>query len=221
LVEERVDRPVDRVFHESPETKHATHSYVVWTLLKNPLAVIVGTARLLSFLLLNLRFTVGMIRSGKASNLTLVSDGWAQGRRAARILAETHDTEWDSVNMSPVERAKQLPRPLSVLSWFVILLLIVSVRFLFVVPFVGMVLTLGSFGFAIAVSRAVGDQHRPARDERMFENITSASEVGDHVVLITGENHVKGVASHAAASSVEYDACWLSATADLTDEPSN
>lgn len=220
LVEEHVDRPVDRVFHESPETEPTTCAYVVWTVLKNPLAVVVGTVRLLAFLVANLRFVVRMIRIGRADDLTVKSDGRAQGRRATRALAETHSTEWKPVDMTPVERVKRMPRLLSVLSWFVVLLLIVSVVFLFTVPVVGAVLTLGAVGFALTVSRAIGDQRRPARDARMFENITAASETGDHVVLITGENHVKGIGSHAAAASIEYDAYWLSATADLTDESS-
>jgi hypothetical protein len=53
----------------------------------------------------------------------------------------------------------------------------------------------------------------------MFENIVSACEKHDcsRVVLITGENHVRGVASTAAHWNVDHETFWLSSTADIKD----
>lgn len=217
LVKEHVEGSVNKVFHESPENETSTLSYIAWTVMKNPLAVFVGIKRIIAFLASNLRFAVGMTLSGKAGNLTRQKDGQAQGRRAARMISEKYGTEWESVDMNRVEVLRSLPAPLSVLSWSVVLLGILSSIVLVTAPPVGTVLMLGIFGFAVATSRAVRDQRRPARDQRMFQNIVKASDSGDYAVLITGENHVQGVASHAAASSIEYDAYWLSSTADIAN----
>ena len=124
--------------------------------------------------------------------------------------------------MNRTEMLRNLPVPLSIMSWAVVLLVIFSSFILVTVPPAGpptgSFLMLGSFGFAVAISRAVGDQRRPARDQRMFQNIVEASDSGDHVVVITGGNHVQNVASHAAASSIEYDAYCRSSIADITNK---
>ena len=218
LVKEHVEEPVDKVFHESPESDTSTATYVAWTIIKNPLAVFVGTRRILALLISNLRFVVRMVLSGKADNLTLKKEGHAQGRRAARMLSENYGIEWEPVDMNRVEMLRSLPAPLSLSSWVVVICGLLSFSLLFIVPLAGALLMVGSFGFALVVKTAVGDQRRPARDERMFQNIIGASDSGDYAVLITGENHVQGVASRAAASSIEYDVYWLSSTADITDK---
>lgn len=215
LVDEYVEGPVDIVFHESPEKDVSKALYGFWTLVKNPLAIVVGCLRFLALVASNLGFVLKMIFTGNTGNLTLKDDGPAQGRRAARSLADEHDVEWKPVDMDRVEVVRHLPLGLSVMSWFVVLLMMGSLSLLMAAQTGGIILSLGTFGIGVAVSRAVGDQRRPARDQRMFENIVEACEEGDKAVLITGENHVKGVASHAAASAVEHDTYWLSSTADL------
>jgi len=216
LVNEYVKGSVDKLFHESPESDTSTSSYAFWTLIRNPLAVIVGSLRLSAFVLSNLRFALSKVVAGKADTLTFKSEGQAQGRRAARNLANKFDIDWKPVDMDRVERVRHLPILLSVMSWFVVAFGIFSLFVMARVPTAGVILTLGSVGFGVVVSRAIGDQRRPARDQRMFDNIVEACDEGDHAVLITGENHVKGVASRADASGIDYDAYWLSSTADNT-----
>ena len=95
-----------------------------------------------------------------------------------------------------------------------------SIRIMDAKPLAASGLLLASVSFGIVVSTAIGNQRRPARDERMFENIVEASDEGDLAILVIGENHVKGIAGHAAATGVGYDAYWLSSTADLDEESS-
>jgi len=218
LVDKYVEGTVDKIFHESPEDETSTLSYAIWTLIRNPLAVVMGSIRFLAFIGYNFLFVLKMVVAGKVGSLTLKRDGQAQGRRAARNLSEEFNVNWEPVDMDRVERVRHLPVLMSVVNWVVVLFFITSFFLMLRTPTVGVLATLGSVGFGIAVSRAIGDQRRPARDQRMFENIVEACEDGDKAVLITGENHVKGVASHADASEIDYDAYWLSSTADLTEQ---
>lgn len=216
-VENHVDGEIERIFHESPRGDSSKWQYFVWTLVKNPLAVVVGILRLLAYIVSNLVFASKMVLKGNAGNLTLETGGQAQGLRAAKSLSEEYDTEWESVDISVVERAKLVPFKLSLVSWFAVLALIWTVPQAFTGSASWMIASLGAFAFATTVATRVGDVRRPIRDQRMFETILESCEENScsQVVLITGENHVQGVASNAAAHGVDYDAYWLSSTADL------
>lgn len=219
LVDEKVDGEVDRIFHESPEEDSSKIIYSAWTVVKNPLAVIFGVLRLAAFVLGNLVFATKMVTSGKGSQLTLKSGGQKQCLRAARQLSNKYGVEWESVDISLVERAKLVPWHLILMSWFAVLFLLISWVLAFSGSMPWMIAALGSVAFVTTIGTRLGDVRRPIRDERMFENILSACEKHDcsQVVLITGENHVKGVASNAAHWNVEYDTFWLSSTADIED----
>nr|WP_233340545.1 hypothetical protein [Haloprofundus sp. MHR1] len=217
LVDEKVDGDVDRFFHESPEGNSSKIKYSAWTVVKNPLAVIFGILRLAAFVVGNLAFAAKMVASGKANQLTLKSGGRTQCLQAAKQLSDKHGVEWEAVDVSLIERAKLVPLHLTLMSWLAVIFLLVSVILAFSGSIPWMIAALGSVAFATTIGTRLGDVRRPIRDERMFENIVSACEKHDcsQVVLITGENHVQGVASNAAHLNVEYDTFWLSSTADI------
>jgi len=219
LVDEKVDGEVDRIFHESPEEKSSNIKYSAWTVVKNPLAVIFGTLRLTAFVVSNLAFAAKMVASGKANQLTLKSGGRTQCLQAAKQLSDKHEIEWESVDVSLIERAKLVPRHLTLMSWLAVGFLLVSAVLALTGSIPWMISTLGAVAFATTIGTRLSDVRRPIRDKRMFENILSACEKHEcsQVVLITGENHVQGVASNAAHSDIDYETFWLSSTADIED----
>jgi hypothetical protein len=186
---------------------------------KNPLAVIFGMLRLAAFVVGNLAFTAKMVASGKANQLTLKSGGRTQCLQAAKQLSDKHEIEWESVDVSLTERAKLVPRHLTLMSWLAVVFLLVSIVLALTGSIPWMISTLGVVAFATTIGTRLGDVRRPIRDKRMFENILSACEKHEcsQVVLITGENHVQGVASNAAHWNIDYETFWLSSTADIED----
>lgn len=215
LVDEYVDGPVDKIFHESPENESAAIRYIVWMAIRHPLGIIVGFLRLLKFHTSNLRFVLKQVVAGNADRLTWNSDGGAQGRRAARKLANKHNIDWKAVDMDRVERIQHQPVYMSLISWIVVAFGIISFFVMVRLTAAGLILMLGTIGFVVGVSREIADKRRPARDKRMFDNIVKACDQKDRAVLITGENHVRGIAIRADAFEIDYDGYWLSSTADI------
>jgi hypothetical protein len=217
LVDEQVNGPVDQIFHESPESDTSVLAFGFWTFSKNPIAVILGTLRFLSFVNSNILYALKLIIQGKGGNLTLKSDGQAQGRRAARKLSEEYGVEWIPVDMDRVETHRCLSLGQSLMSWSVVLFFFLATLMLSRSILAGILLLAGSMGWAIGFSSYISTNRRPKRDERMFNNILEVSSNGDQGVLITGENHVQGIACRAAAAQIDHESHWLSTTADLTD----
>lgn len=219
LVDEKVDEEVDRIFHESPEDNSSKIKYSAWTVVRNPLAVIFGMLRLAAFVVGNLAFATKMVASGKTNQLTLKSGGRTQCLQAAKQLSDKHGVEWEAVDISLKERAKLVPWHLTLISWLAVIFLLISVVLAFSGSIPWMIAALGAVAFATTIGARLGDVRRPIRDERMFENVLSACKKHDcsQVVLVTGENHVQGVASNAAHWNVDYDTFWLSSTADIED----
>jgi len=219
LVDEKVDGEVDRIFHESPEGDSSKIKYSAWTVVKNPLAVIFGILRLAAFVVGNLAFAAKMVASGNATQLTLKSGGRTQCLQAAKQLSDKHEVEWEAVDVSLTERAKLVPRHLTLMSWLAVVFLLVSIVLALTGSIPWMIAALGAVAFATTIGTRLGDVRRPIRDKRMFENILSACEKHEcsQVVLITGENHVQGVASNAAHWDIDYETFWLSSTADIED----
>ncbi|WP_276278845.1 hypothetical protein [Haloarcula regularis] len=121
LVDEKVDGDVDRIFHESPEGDSSKMKYSAWTVVKNPLAVIFGILRLAAFVVGNLAFAAKMVASGKANQLTLKGGGRTQCLQAAKQLSDKHEVEWEAVDVSLIERAKLVPRHLTLMSWLAVI----------------------------------------------------------------------------------------------------
>lgn len=216
-VKDYIEEDVDRIFHESPTGESSKLKYALWTVVKNPLAVVFGTLRLLVYITSNLWFAARYIAKGKASSLTLKRGGQAQGLRAAKSASKELDVEWESVDVTLVERAKLVPWKFSLASWFAVFALAVTIPMATTGSIPWMVGALGAVAFSTQIGSMLGDVRRPIRDRRMFENIRESCNENDssEVVLITGENHVQGVASNAAAEDVDYDAFWISSTAAL------
>ena len=94
LVKEHVEGgAVNKVFHESPEIETSTGSCIVWTIIKNPLAIFCELSGFSPFSISNLRLVVEITLSGKAGCLTPDRGGQTQGRQAARMVSENHGME--------------------------------------------------------------------------------------------------------------------------------
>jgi len=217
LILEQVYETVDGVYHETPETDSSTAVYAVATLLLNPIGFIVGGLVWLLFLGSRAKLLAVMVLRGRADELQWIHDGSVQGRRAANRIEDEYGVEWEPVGMNRVERVKNTPIALIVFSWLVMGVLLFSLLGFTDPVQIRLLLLFTTLGAIIGVTYLLHDARNSARDKRMFNNILDRAEGGEEVVVIVGENHVEGIASHAAAASIEYEAQWLSSTADLAD----
>jgi len=215
LIEEELELPIDEVFHETPVSESSTLRYAWWTFWRNPLAGVIALFRVISAIIGGVRFTLEMVVKGKANQLTLNKDGLVQGRRAADRIEEKHGIGWKPIGVNRIERVQLLPYGLSLLSWFSVAVLLLSIYTMPISPIVGFLLFFTSLGTVLTVSKTLGDARRPARDKRMFENILDACDQDDRVAVIVGENHIKGLSCHASISGINHETAWVSSTADI------
>lgn len=169
------------------------------------------------YIISNLWFAAKYVAKGKAGSLTLQTGGQAQGLRAVKSASEELDVDWEAVDVALDERAKLVPWKFSLASWSAVFALALTIPMAATGSTPWMISVLGAVAFSTQVGSMLGDVRRPIRDKRMVENILESSAEYDcsDVVLITGENHVQGVASNAAAEGLQYHAFWISSTADL------